>query len=53
MEHNVEAHAEGKDVEAIPEKKVGKCLEDIEEHGNIHVVSRETGMFSHKGYKLT
>ena len=53
VEHYVEAHAKGKDVEAIPEKKVGKRLKDIEEHGNINVVSRQTWMLCHKGYELS
>ena len=53
MEHNVESHAEGKNVEAIPEKKVGKCLKDIEEHGDIHIVSCQTGVLCHKGYELS
>ena len=53
MKHYIKPHAEGKDVEAIPEKKVGKRLKDIEEHGNIDVVSRQTGMLCHKGYELS
>ena len=52
VEHYVEAHAESKNVEPIPEKKVGKRLKDIEEHGNIDVVSRQTRMLCHKGYEL-
>lgn len=53
VEHYVKPHAEGKDVEAIPEKKVGKCLKDIEEHGNIDIVSSQTWMLCHKGYELS
>ena len=52
MEHDVESHTEGKDVEPIPEEKIGECLEDIEEHAHINIVSCETRMLCHKGYQF-
>ena len=52
MEHDVESHTEGQYVEDVPEKEEGECLENIEEHGDVHVVPGQAGVPGCEGDQL-
>ena len=53
VKHDVESHAEGKDVEYIPKEEIGKCFEDMEEHCHINIVPGQAGMFGNECNQLT
>ena len=53
MKHDVEAHAESKNIEAVPEEEICEGLENIEEHCNVDIVSGQPRVLGHKSYQFS
>jgi len=53
VKHDVEAHAESKNIEAVPEEEICEGLENIEEHCNVDIVSGQPWVLGHKSYQFS